>query len=247
MLVVSWAAIYFCIRLARGGHKFELRRIRGLDAIEEAIGRATELGSPVFFCPGIPDVMSTSASQAMAGFEVLSFIASKTAQYGAGLVATVGAENALPVIEEVVRHAYVSTGKGQDYKPEMVRFLSPTQMAYTAATIGIMRREKIAACFMVGPFFGEALIIAEAAAQLGAITIAGTARMAQLPLFVVAADYTLLGEEIYAGGAYLSGEPVMTGSLIGQDMVKLIGLGLLALGSVLATFNIKVVADLFKM
>ena len=46
--------------------------------------------------------------------------------------------------------------------------------------------------------------------------------MAQLPFFIAACDYTLIGEELYAASAYLSREPLLLGSLKGQDWMKIV-------------------------
>ena len=98
-----------------------------------------------------------------------------------------------------------------------------------------MVREKPAACFYMGAFFAESLILAETANTAGSIQIAGTAMPAQLPFFVAACDYTLIGEEFFAASAYLSGEPQQLGSLKGQDVGKGVGLLLIIVGVVLAT------------
>jgi hypothetical protein len=98
-----------------------------------------------------------------------------------------------------------------------------------------MVREKPAACFYMGCFFAESLLFAETANTVGAIQIAGTAEPAQLPFFVAACDYTLIGEEFYAASAYLSGDPDQLGSLKGQDFGKVLVACLLIVGSLLAT------------
>jgi hypothetical protein len=74
----------------------------------------------------------------------------------------------------------------------------------------------------MGAFFAESLILAEMGNTIGAIQVAGTAMPAQLPFFVAACDYTLIGEEFFAASAYLSGEPEQLGSLKGQDVGKII-------------------------
>jgi hypothetical protein len=74
----------------------------------------------------------------------------------------------------------------------------------------------------MGSFFAESLILAETGNAVGAIQIAGTAQPAQLPFFVAACDYTLIGEEFFAASAYLSGEADQIGSLKGQDVGKLL-------------------------
>ena len=105
-----------------------------------------------------------------------------------------------------------------------------------------MVREKPAACFYMGAFFAESLILAETGNHIGAIQIAGTAMPAQLPFFVAACDYTLIGEEYFAASAYLSGSPEDLGSLKGQDMCKimvavlmLIGVSMLTLASMMGS------------
>jgi hypothetical protein len=104
----------------------------------------------------------------------------------------------------------------------------------------MMVREKPAACFYMGTFFAESLILAETGNSIGAIQVAGTAMPAQLPFFVAACDYTLIGEEFFAASAYLSGEPDQLGSLKGQDLGKVIvALGLLVgvLGATVASLT----------
>jgi hypothetical protein len=100
---------------------------------------------------------------------------------------------------------------------------------------GKMVREKPAACFYLGAFYAESLMLAETGNSIGAIQIAGTAEPAQLPFFVAACDYTLIGEEFFAASAYLSGDPDQLGSLQGQDLGKLVVGTLLVVGSLLAT------------
>jgi hypothetical protein len=99
----------------------------------------------------------------------------------------------------------------------------------------MMVRKKPAACFYMGSFFAESLLLAETGNSIGAIQVAGTAEPSQLPFFVAACDYTLIGEEFFAASAYLSGEPHQLGSLKGQDIGKAVGAALIVAGCLLAT------------
>jgi hypothetical protein len=98
-----------------------------------------------------------------------------------------------------------------------------------------MVREKPAACFYFGQFYAESLILAETGNSVGAMQIAGTAQPSQLPFFVAACDYTLIGEEFFAASAYLSGQPDQLGSLKGQDLGKMLAAALILVGCALAT------------
>jgi hypothetical protein len=103
---------------------------------------------------------------------------------------------------------------------------------------GIMLRKKPAANFFMGYYFAEALLLTETGASTGAIQIAGTDADHQLPFFVTTCDYTLIGEELYAASAYLSREPVQVGTLRGQDIGKALILGVLGVGTILATLGV---------
>ena len=81
----------------------------------------------------------------------------------------------------------------------------------------------------------------------GSIQIAGTDEVAQIPFFVVACDYTLIGEELYAASAYLSREPLLLGSLKAQDLAKAAVLIIVAIGAVAVNFDWLAFKELFKV
>ena len=142
--------------------------------------------------------------------------------------------------EESVKQGYAKAGKPEAYNPNNVRFLTSEQFAYASGVNGIMLREKPAANFMFGSFYAESLLMAETGFSTGAIQVAGTANIHQLPFFVVACDYTLIGEELFAASAYLSKEPKLLGSLKGSDLAKLLIMIYLVLGVLFVTFGIDI-------
>ena len=79
--------------------------------------------------------------------------------------------------------------------------------------------------------------MAETGNSIGAIQIGGTAMPAQLPFFVAACDYTLIGEELFAASAYLSHDPKQLGSLKGQDIGKALAMIVIVVGVALATLG----------
>jgi len=109
-----------------------------------------------------------------------------------------------------------------------------------------MVREKPATNFLIGSFFAESLILAETGQSVGAIQIAGTAELAQLPFFVTACDYTLIGEELYAASAYLSREPLLLGTIKAQDTIKAILMIVMALGIVTLALGSDIVRKLLE-
>ena len=245
LLFIAAALLYYINRM-RGGLKYPLRRLAALDAIDEAIGTATERGRPVFFTSGDGDVVAAEGTQVLAGLDVLTYVAEKCATYNVKLIAATSKPNVHTITEEVVRTAYAKAGRPEAYQPDSVQFLSDQQMAYCAATLDLMRKEKVAAAILIGPFFRPGLIIADGAAEIGAITIAGTARMSQLPLFVASCDYCLLGEEMYAGSAYLNNDATAIANIAGQDAAKLYAVALILIGALLSTVKVEFLINLLK-
>ena len=233
MLVVCLSVFIF-IQLAKSGKTLKVRKIAGLEAIEEAVGRATEMGRDCLFVPGIQDINDI---QTVAGITVLSRVAELTAEYDAGLDVPTTRALVMTTARETVDGAYTAAGRPDLYNPDNIYYLTDEQFGFVAAVTGKMVREKPAACFYMGAFYAESLIFAETANTIGAIQIAGTAMPSQLPFFVAACDYVLIGEELFAASAYLSGEPQQLGSLKGQDVGKLIAGIFLIIGPILMTLE----------
>ncbi|MGH8104634.1 MAG: DUF6754 domain-containing protein [bacterium] len=219
--------LLYLISESKKGRKFFLRRIAGLDAVDEAIGRATEMGKPLLFVNGQGDPSNIAT---VAAINILGLIARRTAEYETPLKVPNVDPVTFAVEKEVVKEAYMRAGKPDAYNPDDVFYIAGTQFAYTAAVSGLMVREKPATIFYLGRFYAESLILAETGATTGAIQIAGTEAVTQLPFFVAACDYTLIGEELFAASAYLSHEPLLIGALKAQDYGKLLAGITLVLG-----------------
>ncbi|HDR00069.1 MAG TPA: hypothetical protein ENN51_07295 [candidate division WOR-3 bacterium] len=227
-LLLFGALILYFIGTARKGKKLFIRRIAGLDAVEEAVGRATEMGRPILYVPGLAAISQIST---IASLNILSEIAKKTATYASDLLVPNRDPIVYTVASEMVKEAYAEVGRPDVFRKESVFFVSEDQFAFAAAVNGIMVREKPATICLIGMFWAESLILAETGATTGAIQIAGTDQISQLPFFVTACDYTLIGEELYAASAYLARDPLLLGSLKGQDWGKLVILLILVVGS----------------
>ena len=226
LLVVFTTILLIYIRLAKQGRPLFIRKLAGLDAIDEAVGRATEMGKPVLFMPGIQEV---SEIQTIAGLSILGRVAAYTAEYETPLLVTVQYPVVMAAAQEIVKDSYTNAGKKDFYDDKIVQYVAGSQFALAAAVNGIMTRIKPAANIFMGAFYAESLLLAETGNLTGAIQISGTANPEQLPFFIAACDYTLMGEELYAASAYLSGEPKMLGSLKGQDFMKVIIVALIIL------------------
>ena len=132
----------------------------------------------------------------------------------------------------VSKEAYLTQGRPELYNEDMVHYITDDQFAYAAAVNGIMQRDEPAACLYMGKFFAESLLFAETGNSIGAIQIAGTGSQTQIPFFVTACDYTLMGEEFFAASAYLSQEADLIAGITAQDLIKVILVIVILFGTV---------------
>ncbi len=233
VLLVCGCVIVFT-EIVKSGRGTYIRPIGGLKAIEDAVGRATEMGRPCLFVPGLSDMNEIST---VAGINVLSHVARIAADYDATIEVPTCRSLVMTAARETVQASYLAAGRPESFNGDRISYITDEQFAYVAWMTGFMVREQPAACFYMGTFFAESLILAETGNSIGAIQIAGTSQASQLPFFVAACDYTLIGEELFAASAYLSGEPQQLGSLKGQDAGKVLAGLLLLAGCLLATLG----------
>lgn len=221
-------------RWKRHGRDMYIRRIPGVNAIDEAIGRTVEMGRPMIYTFGLSGVDPLF----FASLGVLTHIARQAARYATRLFVPQNNIEVMAITQSAMREAFQREGRLDAYHEEDVRFMSDEQFAFASGYMGLVHREKTAACFLFGSFAAESLILAEAGQQVGAIQVAGTTDNAQIPFFITTCDFTVIGEEVYAAGAYLSRDPVQRGSLRGQDVAKMILLAVIIIGVLVATFNV---------
>ena len=135
---------------------------------------------------------------------------------------------------EILSQAYLHAGHPEAYNAEDVFYVTDSQFGYATAVAGIMMRERPAVNFFMGYFAAESLVLAETGNMIDSLQIAGTDTDTQIPFFITACDYTLMGEELYAASAYLSRDPILLAQLKAQDIGKVL-VGAVLIGGILAT------------
>jgi len=244
ILAIYFGLILYFIRQSRQGKELFIRTLPGLEALEESVGRATEMGKPVLYMPGIDEANNIQTLYSMV---ILRHVTRLVAEYETPLIVTVGKAFVVPLAEETVRQGYMDAGRPDLYNQDIVRYYSDEQFAVAAAVSGVIVREQPATNIFLGSFYAESLILAETGFLTGAIQIAGTGNIHQLPFFVVACDYTLIGEEFYAASAYLSEDPKLIGPLKAADWMKILAIGFIAVGAVLETLGIPLFSQLLTI
>lgn len=221
MLIVG--SLFFFMQKARGAFPFSssqqynIRKLTALQALDEAVGRATELGRPIHFTLGA----GRFTPDTFAGFAMLGHLARKCAEYDCQLIVTNMQVTVHMAATEIVRSAYAEAGFPDRLRPDTVRFISKDEFPYVAGALSIIREKQAASNVLLGTCGSASLILVEGAHSAGAYQIAGTDDGEQLPFYFVACDQVLLGEEIYGAGAALGNDPILKGSFRGQDFLRM--------------------------
>lgn len=235
VFVLLSALLYRSFKKVRSGTLPYMRSLPALQGLEEAVGRAAEMGKPVHFTPGSDAFDSSNAGQTLAAMICLGHIAKLCARLDVRLLVSNRRSEVQPLTEEIVRQAFLSEGKLDSFRSTDIRFFSDDQFAYASGVIGVISGEGTASNIMIGGFYAEALMFAEAGATYGNVQIAGSA--AQIPFFITTCDYCLIGEEMYAASALLSEDPSQVASVMTQDAIRVSAVSLLILGVIAATFG----------
>lgn len=232
-VIIFTALTVVFVSAAKKGKELYVRPLAGIEAVDDAIGRATEMGKPILYVFGLG---TASDIATIASFTILSRVAKRVAEYQTTLIVPCYDPIVMTVAQDIVKTAYLDSGRPNDYKEDAVHFITQAQFAYVGAVNGIMIRELPATNIYMGKFYAESLMLAETGVVSGSIQIAGTDEIAQIPFFVVACDYTLIGEELFAASAYLGREPLLLGSLKAQDYAKAAVLVLALIGILVVNF-----------
>jgi hypothetical protein len=220
LLLLMLPVLFFLTSRVRAGKAGELRALSGMEELPGSVGRSAETGQPLHVSLGVAGVGGSATAETWAGLTLLAQLADEAAACDTPPIVTVADATVLPIAQDILRRAYVRHGNPEGYEPTQVRFVAPDPMAYAVGVMGLLERESLTANVMVGSFGDEYLLMGETGARRGVRQVVGAADPRTLPFVYASADETLVGEEMFAGGAYTSGLPLQIGSLLAEDWAR---------------------------
>lgn len=238
ILLVILTLIYLFAARARAGKSYALRRIEGFEAIQRAVGQAAELGKPLHVSLGIGGIGSATTLETFAGLNVLEYLAQQAALCNTPLLVNIADPTSMPAAQAALARAYAQAGYPEEYNPNKVRFIARDPVAYAAGVMSTLEQEKLAANIMVGHFGDEFLLMGETGNQKNISQVGGTTSPRVLPAVYVSMEHTLIGEEIFAAGAYLLNNPNHIGALVAQDVMRVAIVFTVIVGIILKTLGI---------
>jgi len=156
IMIVTFGVMYYYMSISKKSD-FKIRTLPAMLAIPEAVGRAAEMGKPVFWTPGIGGGLNdaTQGPQILASISILQYLTEECVKAGVRLDAFCPLPDALPLVEETMRTAYLSQGKPEEFDSESITFISG-QSAYLSGVLGYFQRERPASNILMGGFYYHA-------------------------------------------------------------------------------------------
>lgn len=227
-----------------------LRPLRPMEVLHAALQRAAEMGEEVHVSPGTGGLhQAGTAGDTLAGLQVVQGVAREALSLGVPVRATANDALVSLVAADSLERALEAAGRPPGLPASSDLIAQENAVAYAAGVVEMLERPEVQGNVLLGSFGEEMLLMGEVGAERTAFQVAGAARPAAASFLPLVARDFLLGEEIYAAGAYLGRTPARIVSLLAQDGVRLALIALIILGVLLATVGLlgSTPAALFQM
>lgn len=239
LLVLAVFVVLLIVFLAIGDRwPVSFRKIGAYEALFNALERAVEAGDRVHLSLGTGSLIGTDSAAAFAGLVVLTEIAKVTSLSDRPVVVTTGDGAMAIVAQDSLRSAYREVGALDRYQPISARMLGPTPFSYVANIPILLESERVSANVLLGAFGAEGALAADFGERQRTFVLAGTEDIQSQALLYATAEYPLIGEEVFAGGAYLDVGPAHRASLRVQDTVRFVIVAGILIGMLISLLGI---------
>ena len=208
------------------------REIPGYARLKRAIGLAVETGSRMHISLGRGGLTGLEGASALTGLTLLDRITRLASASDKPPVASTGDGSLSILTQDVIKGAFQSASAEVQYKPSAGRLTGLTPLSYAAGAMAVVHDEQVSANLMVGHFGSEVGLITGAADQGASLALGGSEDLSGQAVLYAAAQEPLVGEEIFAGGAYLDAGPAHAASLQVQDLFRWLIILAIILGAV---------------
>jgi hypothetical protein len=217
--------------------RFPFRRIQAFEILRGFLDLVAERGKIAHVSLGTGGISGDRTATVASGLVLLRYLAERGAAVNASPTVTVADPTLLFVAQDVIYDAHERQGRASAYCATDVQLIAPDPAAYAIGALEVIRDDRVAANVMAGPFGDEYLLMAEPGAQRDITQIAGSDALNAHPFMLATADHLLLGEELFAAGAYLTDQPEHAASLWVQDLLRLLIVAAIVIGVLIATLT----------
>jgi hypothetical protein len=206
------------------------RQIAGFQKIKRAIGLAVEDGTQLHVSLGRGGVTDPQSASAFVGLSMLELLIRTVSDSDHPPVATTGNAALSILARDTIGGTYQDLGiqPGQISLSSQLTGLTP--YSYAVGTLPIIRDDHVTANIYAGWYGSEVTWLTSAAGRQNSLSIAGTAHLPGQAVMYAGASEPLIGEELFAGGAYLDANPMHSASLKTQDVFRWVIIAIILIG-----------------
>ncbi len=232
--ILTFFSLIVILTIADRKHaKISLREIPAFEKLQRAIELAVEAGSRLHISIGRGNLTSTESAASFAGLNMLEHLTHSASSSDNPPIATTGNAALAILARDTLSGWYRDHGISDQYDPVAAQLIGFTPFSYAAGTMSLIHDEKATAHILLGHFGSEVALITDAGESSGNLTLAGTDNLPAQAILYATAQEPLIGEEVYAGGAYLGAGKMHTASLKAQDVMRWLFIALI-LGGIAA-------------
>ena len=197
-----------------------LRDIPALTRLARTLGLSIEDGTRLHISLGRGSFLDVRGGSGLAGLAVLRHIAERTSVSDEPSIASAGDPALGLLAQDTLQAGYHAAGVEELYVPTTGRVTGLTPFAYAAGAMNISQHENVSTNILLGHFGPEVALLAETADREN-ITVIGASDdlTGQAVIFANTQD-ALIGEELFAAGAYLGAGVSHAASLTVQDILR---------------------------
>ena len=230
--VFFFLMIIFAV-VGRNRPRQHLREISAYSRLGRAIGLAVEAGKRMHITLGWGSIIDLKGASALIGLTIVERITRLASISDRPPVVTSG-DGVLGILsQDTLSGTYKAVGAGFQYDPTTGRVTGLTPVSYSAGSIPVIYDEQVSATVLAGHFGSEAALITDAAERNDSLSMAGSDSITATSVFIATAQEPLIGEELFAAGAYINAGPIHASSLRAQDIFRWVIVGAILVGALL--------------
>jgi hypothetical protein len=231
-------AVFWLLALRKGAKPRGLRRIEAYESLPATVGAAVETGHRIHISLGSGTIGEVNTAATISGLGVLDQVASVAAVSDKPPIVTTADGAAMLLAQDTLRGVYKRQNASEQYDALSAQVAGLTPLGFGAALPGVLDDEMVAGTVLIGSVGQEAVLLAEAGRRANVTTVAGSDLPAAQAVLFATADQPLIGEDLFAGHAYINRRPAHLASLRAQDWMRVIIGGLIVLGVLLKTLRL---------
>jgi len=209
------------------------RPIAAYERLNRAVGLAVESGTRLHISLGRGNLFTARGASALAALGMLRKLSERTSLSDRPPLVTSGDASLAILSQDTLQSGYRTAAAEEQYRPSTGRLTGLTPFSYAAGTVPVTRDESVSTNVFLGDFGAESALMVESAERESASVIAASDNLSAQSVFYATSQDPLIGEELFAAGAYVGAGAAHEASLTVQDILRWLVIAVILIGSLL--------------